>query len=353
MTGILFASIILPNATAFADSLSSANEDKLVTTSSISSAAPTTGQSSVSGIATTDHSANVTANDVATTLAHDTGILAAASQTKTTSDSDTAIQAVTAGASVEVPRDPNDGVSLGASDGPKLEIQLPNANNAQDATQVAPGTVAYPSGNGSANAVQATEDGGVRMLTVIDNPNAPTKYDYGVSIPEGGNIQIATDGGATITGSDGAVLATVATPWAHDALGRTIETYFTTDDATLTQHIKHNTAGAVYPVTADPSLSWGWNLYVNFNRSETQAIKHFQETGYMGWGLANAGCAPIPNAPARVSCIVATLYEGSQLAWAVRNASETNSCLQLAIPYAAVSNPWMSWWTIRWGWTRC
>jgi hypothetical protein len=48
------------------------------------------------------------------------------------------------------------------------------------------------------------------------------------------------------------ILASVAKPWAKDANGLQIKTYFTTDGQTLTQHILHNVAGVVYPVTADP-----------------------------------------------------------------------------------------------------
>lgn len=251
MTAVLFASIAYPNAVAFADTLSS-SANGTVPLSIPNPSTPPAGASSVNGIATTDRSVSVTAADVATTLAHDTGVFAASDKTNAASDADTAIQAVTAGATVEVPKDPNEGVTLGATNGPKLEIQLSNANSSQDAAQIAPGTVAYSSTNGSANAVQATEDGGVRMLTVIDNPNAPTAYSYNVTIPDGGIIQLTIDGGAVVIGLDGTVFATVAAPWAHDALGRTVRTYFTTNGANLTQHIEHNVPGVVYPVTADP-----------------------------------------------------------------------------------------------------
>lgn len=211
--------------------------------------------------ASTDNNTNVTTSEVAEALRDTSGILAASDQTKTTTDADSAIQAVTAGASVDIPKDASDGVTLGSADGtrPAIDISLPNAENAGDAKQVAPGTVAYPANDGSANAVQATEDGGVRMLTVIDNPSALTSYDYKVTVPGGGRIEITELGGAVVLNAANEVVAMVDAPWAKDANGTPVKTYFTTDGLTLTQHIEHNVPGIAYPVTADPF----WDPVVN------------------------------------------------------------------------------------------
>lgn len=73
------------------------------------------------------------------------------------------------------------------------------------------------------------------MLTIIDNPDAPTTYDYKVSAPDGGKIALTADGGAMIVAADGAVIASIATPWAHDATGNAITTYFTTDGRPVVQ----------------------------------------------------------------------------------------------------------------------
>jgi hypothetical protein len=149
-------------------------------------------------------------------------------------------------------------------------IPLPNADQSDQAQVVADGVVAYTGNDDSANAVQATEDGGVRMLTIIDNPNAPTEYNYDVTLPDGGYITINSDGGATIFNGDDTLIAAVATPWAKDANGKVIETYFTTDGSTLTQHIIHTTDGIVYPVTADPLFTYAWNgTWTFLSRAET------------------------------------------------------------------------------------
>lgn len=220
----------------------------------------------------TDNSATVTAGEVKQALQYTPGVLTASDQSATTSDTDSALVAATAGATIDIPKDASEGVSLAANDGPSIDISLPNADQANDAKQIAPGVVAYSANNGSANAVQATEDGGVRMLTVIDNPKAPTTYDYKVTVPNGGHIELTEDGGAVVLDGNGQPLSAVSAPWAKDARGKQIRTWFTTDGQTLTQHVKHNVRGVVYPVTADPRFEWKWygvNIYIeqyNVNR---------------------------------------------------------------------------------------
>lgn len=205
------------------------------------------------GTAITDGSSSVTSSEVTEALKDTAGVLSASDQVSASSDGDSAIKAATAGASIDIPKDASNGVSLTGTSGTGIEISLPNAEQASDASSVATGVVAYAGSDGSANAVQATENGGVRMLTIIDNPNAPTVYDYKVTIPNGGHIELIDEGGAVVVDSTGELIAAVDTPWAKDATGKTIETYFTTDGQTLTQHINHNVAGVVYPVTADPA----------------------------------------------------------------------------------------------------
>jgi hypothetical protein len=139
----------------------------------------------------------VTSSEVKSALSKTADVLDASDQTKTTSDANSAIKAATAGSTVDIPKNAAKGVTLGASNNnmPNINISLPNVSQGQSASQIAPGTVAYAGINGSANAVQATEDGGVRMLTVIDNPHAPTAYDYKVTVPNGGHLDLLRTAG--------------------------------------------------------------------------------------------------------------------------------------------------------------
>lgn len=250
-------------------------------------------------VAATNNDQTVSNTEVGQTLQSVSGVLASSDQVVTTSDADSAVTSTTAGSLVDVPKDASEGVTFGAESGPKLDIQLPSADQSGDAQKVAEGVVAYDAGNGSANAVQATEDGGVRMLAVIDNPDAPTAYDYKVTVPGGGKIELTVAGGAVILDAAGQVIAQVDTPWAKDANQAAVETWFTTDGKTLTQHVKHNVPGVVYPVTADPRVSRSWHgITLYLSRWETNLVAWSTSAAgaYFGWtgfgGLLAWGAAP-------------------------------------------------------------
>jgi len=221
-----------------------------------------------------------------------TGVLNDSDQLATKTDTDSAATTNINGSTVDIPKDAEQGVTFGA-EGQTLDIQLPNANTAALAKQAAPGVIAYDSGNGSANAVQPTEDGGVRMLTIIDNPNAPTTYDYKINAPDDGQVILTKDGGAVIVGSSKKVLSTIDKPWARDGAGESIKTWFTTDGRILKQHVQHNEPGVVYPVVADPRVSRSWHgVTVWFNKGDMKWISS------TAGAAAALGAAKFPQASA-------------------------------------------------------
>ncbi|MGW9453242.1 hypothetical protein [Streptomyces sp. NPDC055632] len=205
---------------------------------------------------TTGSEAVVTTTEVTRALEEVPGLLAQSDTVKAVTDADSAATSTAAGATVDIPKDASQGVTVDRADGPAVTIDLPGAEDSSRGRLVAPGTVAYGSATGSSNAVQATEDGGARMLTVIAEPGAPTEYAYGISIEGGGRVVLTEDGGAAVLGSDGQPVSVVAAPWAKDAEGKAVPTHFTLRDGSLVQVVDHDRAGVVYPVTADPWWSW-------------------------------------------------------------------------------------------------
>jgi hypothetical protein len=205
-----------------------------------------------SDITNTNHDAWVSSAETQDALQTVPGVLD--DSAPTSSDADSAATTAT----VDVPRDAEQGVTFGTQSGLELDIQLPSAAQAAGAQQVAPGVVGYEGGNGSATAVQPTADGGVRMLTIIDNPNAPSEYEYKVTVPGGGHIELLPTGGAVVLSSNGEALSTVSAPWAKDAAGNVVETYFSTNGHSLVQHVNHRVPGVVYPVAADPFWQTAW-----------------------------------------------------------------------------------------------
>jgi hypothetical protein len=251
-----------------------------------------------------NHNDAVTATETKAALLDMPGILGGSDQVVTKSDADSAIVTTNGDTSVDVPKDPEQGVTFGAADGPKLEVALPNADQAGNAKQVAPGVVAYDSGNGSANAVQANEDGSVRMLTIIDNPSAPTEYRYVFDVANG-SLTFSEDGGVFALDEEGQIVGALESPWAKDANGEALPTWYTVDGLVLTQYVDHGGPGVAYPVVADPTylgysmndaeFSWcrwpsRWSLCISANSLAGQALAAAQKVEKQyGWSIHNGG----------------------------------------------------------------
>lgn len=166
-------------------------------------------------------------------------------------DADSAAVVSQEGMTTEVPKDPSEGVSVqteGVSE--PITIDLPGADEANNGQQLSNGAVAYPSDNGSASAVVATEVG-PQMLITIANPEAPTRYDFTVTGPQGSKVELTEDGGAVVLNDSGETVLTVPAPWARDAAEVPVPTHFETDGTTLVQVVEHSENFA-YPIVADP-----------------------------------------------------------------------------------------------------
>ena len=146
---------------------------------------------------------------------------------------------------------------LAASDGKSVEIGLPL--DAAKASVAKDGTVVYGNGSDVAVTVQATSSS-VRMSTVLNGPDAPTRFAYPVT---GAEVKLNASGGVdlyddvTITGDDGqpvterVVTMTAAKPWARDAAGRAVPTHYELSGNTVYQVVETN-AKTQFPVVADP-----------------------------------------------------------------------------------------------------
>lgn len=112
-----------------------------------------------------------------------------------------------------------------------------------------------------------------RILLVIGGPQAPTRYEFGTTLPEGASLIPTPDGGVEVVDAAGEAIAFIEPPWAIDASGAPVATHFKVRGETLLQIIDHR--GAEYPVVADPSVQsdCGWvTCTVRFNRALTHWI---------------------------------------------------------------------------------
>lgn len=90
----------------------------------------------------------------------------------------------------------------------------------------------------------------IRALIHIANENAPERYDFQV---QGANrLEKETNGSVLALDANGSVIAFMQAPWAKDAQGTDITTFFETNTNILTQVVKHQGQSLSYSVTADP-----------------------------------------------------------------------------------------------------
>jgi len=182
-----------------------------------------------------------------------------------------------AGSVVELPVDPSEPLVFGGVAG-EIGVGLPAVAGVGDGVVDESGAVVYESGAGSVSlAAQATVDGGLQVLVVIDGADAPSEYRFDMSVPAGATLVATADGGAEVVGADGQAMAGVAPAWALDASGQPVPTRYRIEGTTLVQVIDHH--GAAYPIVGDPNIDFDWDrVTAYFTPAETKTIAS------AGWG---------------------------------------------------------------------
>ncbi|MGQ0632599.1 MAG: hypothetical protein ACT4P1_16385 [Sporichthyaceae bacterium] len=143
----------------------------------------------------------------------------------------------------------------------QLSVSMPvTSGQPAQGTQAEPGFVAYENtAAATSSAVQQTDKGVVRFLTVINGPSAPQQFRYVFGLPANTFLKVLSDGAVVLlpVGADDAAtpetppLVVIDRPWAVDASGKLLPASYSINSAELTLTVSH--AGAVYPVTADPA----------------------------------------------------------------------------------------------------
>ena len=110
-------------------------------------------------------------------------------------------------------------------------------------------------------------DGWATTLIEVPGEDSPTRYRFRLDLPRRWALESQDDGSVAILDQMGKRAGTIAPPWATDADGNDVQTTFTVKGRRrLVQTVAHR--GAVYPVTADPSVTHGRNVYLWFRGYE-------------------------------------------------------------------------------------
>jgi len=111
--------------------------------------------------------------------------------------------------------------------------------------------VIYTSKNGNVNTVIESIDGGIRqIITVQSKEKAKEYYDFPIEMEEGDKIEIDKKGQGILKDKKENVKIVILKPWAKDANGKELKTWYTIYNTSLRQYI--DLSNAKFPVVADP-----------------------------------------------------------------------------------------------------
>ncbi|SDR79479.1 hypothetical protein SAMN04489860_0074 [Paraoerskovia marina] len=208
---------------------------------------------------------------------------------------------------VLVSLDPSDPVVFGQEGARGIEVSLPDEVTVDTGTVADDGSIVYEDNGADAHAaVQALDDGGVRLQTVLEGPDAPQTYTYDFAsdvfpiVLEDGSVELVAGVAEGARMSVGQFDA----PWAKDANGSDVETWYTAEGNSLVQHVVHD-EGSAYPITADPkgTRTW-WNTTLYFNRKETKLFA-------AGTAFTGTVTAWFPTIPTQVVGRLLQVYAGT------------------------------------------
>ncbi|MEU4163452.1 hypothetical protein [Actinoplanes sp. NPDC026670] len=184
----------------------------------------------------------VTAAETVAALA-DTGV-AMAAPAPAASDVDSAAQNV----SVDVPRNPDDGVDVKLDNGTKVTIDLPNGTDGAGKL-IGPSTVAYAGTDGTSDVVRVTS-GGPQMFKVIANADAPEQFVYPSTL---GVPTILEDGSVLYTDASGKPVQALPAPYGSAADNTALTgVHYSVVGGELALNVPHHGSGLAYPLAVDP-----------------------------------------------------------------------------------------------------
>lgn len=172
------------------------------------------------------------------------------------------------GFDVSIPKDGGDSIEAELDTGEKFSMLLPKEVANSEGVLTKDATVVYDSNQESVTfLVQATENDvdsgekecGVRTMIVIDDSTAPKDYSFKFELPKGSKFtrgdELKTneigDDEIAIVDAEGFISGIIKSPWAKDANGKSLETFYKLDGNVLIQHIEFDET-TCFPVIADP-----------------------------------------------------------------------------------------------------
>jgi hypothetical protein len=183
-------------------------------------------------------------------------------------------------------------------------ISLPNKENSTfsgKAKVAKENSIVYKDYQENIDVVVQALKGSVRVLTILNDADAPTEYVYNVNVPTGGYLKKLQDGSIDILDKNGKAIGGFAPAWAVDKNGKKVPTHYKIKGNKLIQIVEHLSVNVEYPVVADPNggnrMVWAtdwekqpqnsgnrwfhWKL--NVTPTSWSRWKHQYSDGLRGW----------------------------------------------------------------------
>ncbi len=155
--------------------------------------------------------------------------------------------------------------TLSVSDGSnQVDLGLPVGTSSNAGVEIAPSSTLYTSSSHFSVAATITTRG-VREAVTLEDASAPTSYSFPVTLSPGEFLTSNPDGSVSVmqSFSGGSIsVGEFLAPWAKDATGALVPTSYSVQGSTLVQHVE-TTPSTVFPVVADPWITWGVGPYIN------------------------------------------------------------------------------------------
>ena len=182
------------------------------------------------------------------------------------------VTATNNGMTVSLPKQATGQVVL-SDNGVTIGMGIPDSVGASSAQSIGDATTVYTGGAPDVAVAAQADTTGAREAVTITGPNAPTTYAFPFTVPAGASLvpDANGDGGYTLqsTPSKGVTVqyGTIGAPWAKDANGNPVPTSYSVSGDTLIQTVDF-TSSTAFPVVADPMITFGYSVYLNFFGAE-------------------------------------------------------------------------------------
>jgi hypothetical protein len=155
-------------------------------------------------------------------------------------------------------------------------------------------------------ASRLTGDGGAQAIAVMMDANDPFPA-WNLTLPESAHAAVDEEGGIqfriSVDGVDLVLAHGLEKPWAVDAKGRQLKTWYELDGSTLVQLVDYSEAE--FPIVMDPRLTFGLGVYLNMTGAEMKAVAAAVVAA--GGVAAVATCSGVTKLPSPIAKAAAVL----------------------------------------------